>query len=140
MKNTRIKVYTCAWSGIRGKGMATILIVEDEDEAREGLALFLSRLNYAVKTAKDGMEALKILSTENIGIVLLDIILPYLDGYEVLSVMKKNDEWAKIPVIILSAMDHPDEVSLAKGLGADEFLGKPISLETLKEKIKALLR
>ncbi len=101
-----------------------ILIADDEDEIRSLLRLYLENEGYQVVEACDGMEAMNLLRTENPGLVILDIMMPKMDGYQVL---RKLREDSNIPVIILSAKDADSEKILGLNLGADDYLSKPFN-------------
>ena len=101
-----------------------ILIADDEDEIRSLLRLYLENEGYQVVEAHDGMEAVNLLRTENPGLVILDIMMPKMDGYQVL---RKLREDSNIPVIILSAKDADSEKILGLNLGADDYLSKPFN-------------
>ncbi len=101
-----------------------ILIADDEDEIRSLLKLYLENEGYKVVEAKDGLEAVSLLNTEKPDLCLLDIMMPKMDGYQVL---RKLRESSNIPVIILSAKDADSEKILGLNLGADDYLAKPFN-------------
>lgn len=102
----------------------TILIADDEKEIRELLRLYLENEHYKVVEAEDGQMALDILASQNIDLVILDIMMPKVDGYHVLRELRTNNN---IPVIILSAKDADSEKILGLNLGADDYLAKPFN-------------
>lgn len=102
----------------------TVLIADDEKEIRELLRLYLENEHYKVIEAEDGQQALELLAKENIDLVLLDIMMPKVDGYHVLRELRNNNN---IPVIILSAKDGDSEKILGLNLGADDYLAKPFN-------------
>ncbi|MDG1437042.1 MAG: PleD family two-component system response regulator [Rickettsiaceae bacterium] len=119
---------------------ATILVVDDLDANLKLLEAKLLSEYYTVITANSGIEALKILSQNKIDIVLLDIMMPGMDGFEVCKQIKANTETTHIPVVMVTALsDIQDRV---KGLeaGADEFLTKPIDDTALFARVKSLTR
>ncbi|MCR5213796.1 MAG: response regulator transcription factor [Eubacterium sp.] len=101
-----------------------ILIADDEDEIRSLLRLYLENDGYTVVEAKDGLEALSLLRTDSPDLCVLDIMMPKMDGYQVL---RKLREGSNIPVIILSAKDADSEKILGLNLGADDYLAKPFN-------------
>ncbi|MBP5492749.1 MAG: response regulator transcription factor [Clostridiales bacterium] len=117
--------------------MKNILIVEDEPEIRELLGNYLQHDGYQVRLAEDGVAALSLFSKETFDLVILDIMIPKIDGYGVCEVIKKQSD---VPVIFLSALG--DEMSLIKGydLMADDYVTKPFSMPVFLRKVHALLR
>lgn len=114
-----------------------ILLAEDEQDIRELLELHLSKENYTVFQAEDGLEALKIFNNEHIDLALLDVMMPGMDGFKVL---KKIRETSEIPIIFLTArVDDTDKI-LGLGLGADDYIVKPFSPIEVIARIAAQLR
>lgn len=113
-----------------------ILVVEDEEAIRELIKLNLNLSGYDVVEAKDGLEGLNLIKSENFDLVLLDIMLPKLDGFEVLNHLKENDT----PVICLSAKNGIQDRVKGLELGADDYLTKPFESLELLARIKAVLR
>lgn len=101
-----------------------VLIADDEDEIRSLLKLYLENEGYEVVEAKDGSEAVLLLREKKPDICLLDIMMPKMDGYQVL---RKLREDSNIPVLILSAKDADSEKILGLNLGADDYLAKPFN-------------
>lgn len=119
---------------------AAILVVDDLEYNRKLLETKLLTEYYTVYTAANGQEAIKILEAIKIDVVLLDIVMPGMDGFELCKAIKSNQDTAHIPVIIITALsDIEDKV---KGLecGADEFLTKPIEDISLFARVKSLVR
>lgn len=115
-----------------------LLIVDDEIEIRQVLGEFFAE-RYEVATAQDGREALALALTEKPDLILLDLRLPEIDGYQVCRQLKLQAETERIPVVMLTALNAtPDKV---KGLmyGADEYLAKPVDLERLAETVSRTL-
>lgn len=117
--------------------MKKILIVEDEQEIRELLSNYLTNEGYEVSMAGDGVEAISLFSKYSYDLVILDIMIPKIDGYGVCEVIKKQSD---IPVVFLSALN--DEKSQIKGYDkmADDYVTKPISMPVFLRKVNALIR
>ena len=115
-----------------------ILVIEDEAHIADGIRLNLSLQGYGVKIAQDGIAGLELWRSWEPDLIILDIMLPMIDGFSILKTIRKEDE--KIPVLILSARgDTKDKV---KGLkyGVDDYLSKPFDLEEFLLRIKRLLK
>ncbi len=120
-------------------GLKKILIVEDSGLARKVLVESLSNQGYYMIEARDGEEALLKLAQEPPDLVLLDLILPKKDGYEVLASMKKSETLKNIPVIVLTSRDTLFDKLKGKMSGTDEYMTKPVDGLALKEKLKKYL-
>ena len=114
-----------------------IFIVEDDRTIRDGIVEFLSEMGYNVFQAQDGEEALKIFEENEIDLMILDIMMPKKDGFEVLQEIRKS---SNVPVLILSAVE--DEKSQIKSfdLMVDGYVNKPFSLPVLSKRVEALLK
>ena len=115
-----------------------ILLVEDERELSNALVAILTRSNYSVDPVYDGEDALYYLETENYDDVILDIMLPQIDGIEVLKTIRK--EGNKIPVIMLTAKSEIDDRVVGLDSGADDYLTKPFASKELLARLRALTR
>lgn len=118
----------------------TILVVEDSVISRRVIHNTLSVLGHKLIEAGDGYEALAQLSNERPDLVLLDLTMPGMDGYQVLSLMKQKPEFKNIPVIILSARDSLMDKLKGRLSGSDEYLTKPFSSVELEDKVKKYLK
>ncbi|MDD5439515.1 MAG: response regulator [Candidatus Omnitrophica bacterium] len=116
-----------------------ILIVDDSQDMRAILSMRLTINGYGVIMAEDGQEALYKVKEESPHLVILDLMLPKIDGYEVCRMLKFDDKLKNIPVIVLSALDQQDEREKAVGCGADAYFIKPFDLELLLTKIRSLI-
>lgn len=114
-----------------------ILVVEDEPALQETLAYNLKRQGYVVETAGDGMQALEVARRWTPDLLILDVMLPRLDGIEVCRILRQE---SSVPILMLTA--RTDEVDKVVGLevGADDYLTKPFSMRELAARVKALLR
>ena len=117
--------------------MKKILIVEDEPEIRQLLASYLINEGYSVSEAEDGVAAIELFSKEKFDLLILDIMIPKIDGYGVCEFVKKQ---SNVPVIFLAACG--DEKSMVKGYYslADDYVTKPFSMPVFLRKVKAVLR
>ena len=104
--------------------MKNILLVEDDPFLIDIYTTKLKKDNFAVQVARNGKETFKLLKKEIPDILVLDIVLPQVDGWEVLSELKKNTQWKKIPVIILSNLGQKMEVEKGLNLGVAKYLIK----------------
>jgi two-component system OmpR family response regulator len=115
-----------------------ILIVEDDPVLSDGLMRSLRASDYAVDRAADGGEADHVLTAQNYDLVILDIGLPKLDGYEVLRRLRRRG--SKTPVLFLTARDGLDDRVRGLDLGGDDYLAKPFDLPELEARVRALIR
>jgi CheY-like chemotaxis protein len=116
-----------------------LLIVDDNAMNRDMLARRLEREGYHITTAAGGLQALKLLERETFDLVLLDILMPDMDGYEVLEKLKSNDITRDLPVIMLTAVNEVESVKHCIDLGAEDYLIKPFNAVLLKSRIAATL-
>ena len=117
--------------------MAKILIVEDEKNMQEIIAEYLRRGGHTCFTADDGMDALLVLKSNPMDLLILDIMMPHLDGF---SVCKIARETSSLPIIMLTAKDSEEDKLKGYDLGADDYMTKPFSPKVLLAKANALLR
>ncbi|HEY8773430.1 MAG TPA: response regulator transcription factor [Gaiellaceae bacterium] len=116
---------------------STILLVDDEDSIQKLLAYPLEREGYRVLQARDGVEALERFASERVDLVILDIMLPKLDGLEVCKRLRAESE---VPIIMLTARDDELDKVLGLELGADDYITKPFSIREFRSRVRALLR
>ena len=116
-----------------------ILIVEDEPEAVELLDFNLKQAGYAVSSAADGAEALKKIRTSPPDLILLDVMLPEMDGFEICKTVRLEAATAKVPIIMLTAKASEIDRVLGLELGADDYLTKPFSPRELLLRVKKIL-
>ena len=119
--------------------MKKILVVDDETQMVEMLKMRLEASNYTVTTASDGMEGLSKAKSDNPDLIILDLMLPKLDGYQVCRMLKFDKTLAKIPIIMLTALGEREDREWGKKVKADSYLTKPFDTEELLEKIKSLI-
>lgn len=115
----------------------TILVVEDEEILRDLLRKSLNRSGYDVLSAENGRYALDTLQTNQVDLILLDIMMPQMDGFEFCEEIRQTSD---VPIIILTALNRPDDVVRGLQLGADEYITKPFSFSELSVRIESMLR
>jgi CheY-like chemotaxis protein len=119
--------------------MPKIMVVEDNDYSRDALARRLARRGYEVVVAVDGGQAVAMAHSAKPDLVLMDLGLPVMDGWEATRQLKEGAATRHIPIIVLSAHAMTDDRELALAAGGDEFDTKPVRFQGLLEKIEALL-
>ena len=117
--------------------MKRILIVEDEPDIQELLCAYLQDAGYETETAGDGVEALDRFRAQAFDLVLLDVLLPKIDGFGVCEVIRRSSQ---VPVVMLTALDGEAQQLRGFGLNIDDYVTKPFSMPILLEKIRAILR
>ena len=117
-----------------------ILIVDDEDHIRELLKFNLEKNGYAVYMANDGLNGLKLAREKQVDLILLDLMLPGMDGFEVCKEIRRDNIISNVPIIMLTAKSEEIDKILGLELGADDYITKPFSIRELSARIKALLR
>lgn len=115
-----------------------ILVVEDEEDMRDLVAVRLEVAGFDVLQAEDGEVGLKMIREQKPNLVVLDLMIPKLDGFEVCRMVKFDDQLKKIPIVILSAMTQQRDREKAIEYGADAYFIKPFDLGLLITKIKEL--
>ena len=117
-----------------------VLIVDDEEHILELLKFNLLNAGYRVTTASDGIEGLKVANEIKPDLVLLDLMLPGMDGFDVCKEIKKNRDTSKASIIMLTAKGEELDKILGLELGADDYMTKPFSIRELLARVKAVLR
>ena len=117
----------------------SILVVEDEPNIVDSLSFLMKQAGYRVWIARDGDTALRMVASETPDLVLLDVMLPRRDGYQVCQAIRANPEWSGVRVIMLSAKGR--ELDRRKGiaLGADDYITKPFSTREIVERVQRTL-
>ncbi len=118
---------------------ASLLVVDDKESNRDLLSRRLNKQGFQVQVAENGLQALDMVRSENFDLVLLDIIMPQMNGYQVLAEMKADPKLSRIPVIMISALDEIDSVVRCIEMGAEDYLQKPFNQVILNAKISASL-
>lgn len=117
--------------------MNTVLVVDDEQAIADIIKFNLEREGYEVLTAKDGKDALNTLAENSVNLVLLDVMMPEMDGFTCLKEIRKD---SRVPVIMLTAKEEEVDKVLGLELGADDYVVKPFSMRELIARVKANLR
>lgn len=118
-----------------------VLIVDDESQNRKLLKLFCERWHFAVIEASDGREAIEKAKYEKPDIILMDALMPKMDGFTATRLLKKDPITRHIPVLIVTALDEREEKDKSIDVGADDFISKPINMHELKSRLQnALLK
>ena len=115
----------------------SILIVEDEEPLRKFISRNLSARGFQVYTAGNGLEALAIFESESLDLIILDVMMPHMDGLET---CRRIRQVSTIPIIVLTALDEESDKVAALDQGADDYLTKPFGIEELLARIRAMLR
>jgi DNA-binding response OmpR family regulator len=122
-----------------GFGMSTILVVEDDLDIRELERYALASNGYTVFEAENGKEALSVLEKEPVDLVILDIMMPVMDGLTAIKAIRYTLQ-STVPIIVVSAKGDESDIITALELGCDDYLTKPFSMNVLNSKIRAVLR
>ena len=117
-----------------------ILIVEDENDILQLVKLYLEKEGHRTVTALNGPEGLALVKTEKPDLMILDLMLPELDGLEVCKRLRSNPDTATLPIIMLTAKAEESDTIVGLELGADDYVTKPFSPKALVARVKALLR
>jgi len=119
--------------------MARVLVIDDEPDVRWLIRLSLERVGHEVIDAEDGLRGIALAMKQRPQIIVLDLMMPVMDGYGVLAELSKDPRTANVPVVVLSARAIPDEAERAMGAGARRFLEKPFDPDQLAGELNDLL-
>lgn len=123
---------------MNGGGMKKVLVIEDDNDFQDIYALYLQGANYQVLKAYDGKQGLQFLEKEMPDVIILDLIMPVMDGDEFYALLRAQEKWKQVPVIVASVNEKmPDKIAEIGGLAGT--LKKPFDIEELLEKIRACL-
>lgn len=117
----------------------SVLVVDDEPNIVLSLEFLLKQVGYDVRVARDGEQALDSIRQAKPGLVLLDVMMPKRDGYDVCQTIRANPEWADVRIIMLTAKGRDVEREKGLALGADEYVTKPFSTRDVVEKVRQFL-
>jgi DNA-binding response OmpR family regulator len=116
-----------------------VIIVDDDRETREMLTLTLELEGFEVAQAANGLRLISILHVDRPDVILLDVMMSWIDGFELCRSIKKNEEFRDIPVIFVSAKKTPEDVRAGLEAGAVDYFPKPVDVEKLVARIQQLL-
>lgn len=119
--------------------MARVLVIDDEPDVRWLIRMSLERAGHEVIDAEDGLRGIALAMKQRPEIIVLDLMMPVMDGYGVLAELAKDPRTADVPVVVLSARAIPDEAERAVGAGARRFLEKPFDPDLLAGELNDLL-
>lgn len=122
-----------------GKAGPSILLVDDNEQNLELLAAYLEELGGTIRTAPDGVEGLKAVEAAKPDIMLVDIMMPRMSGYQLCKKIKANAATKHIPVVMVTALNEVSDVEHATECGADGFLSKPVNKADLIGRVRELL-
>ncbi|MCM8763285.1 MAG: response regulator [Candidatus Omnitrophica bacterium] len=117
-----------------------ILFIEDEPDILKTTTIFLQAEGFEVVSATDGMEGLEKARTQNPDLIIMDIMLPKLDGYKLCRMLKFDERYKDIPVIFFTARAQDQDEQISKEVCADAFIKKPVEPKVLIDKVKELLK
>ncbi len=121
-------------------GQPKVLVVDDEPNNFDVIEVLLSTENYQLHYASSGQNLIQRLNKVNYDLILLDIMMPALDGMQVCRQIKAEKEYAHIPIIMVTALDSKDDLAKALSAGADDFIAKPLNGQELRARVKSMLR
>lgn len=116
-----------------------VLVVDDEEMTRKLLRLMLERDGFVIVEAEDGLEALEIINREMPDIIIMDVMMPNMDGFSACQALRSKPETAEIPIILLSARAQAEAIRAGLSAGANRYMTKPISKPELVQTIRDLL-
>ncbi len=120
--------------------MAKILLVDDEIQLLSMVQMRLEANGYDIITANDGEEGLEKAKSENPDLIMLDVMMPKMDGYKVCGLLKNDSRYSRIPIILFTARAQQDDTEVGEEVGADAYITKPFEPAVLLEKIEELLK
>ena len=118
----------------------TILMVEDDETIRSALKRMFESEGYHVIAAADGTQLTQLLDDHNIDMIILDVGLPWINGYELAELMKAHKDLKNLPLIFISGRTGDDDMKRGFSVGADDFIRKPFDLEKVKKTVKTLMK
>ena len=117
-----------------------ILIIEDEEQMVEMLKMRLEANNYEVLSTDDGKKGLEMAQKQNPDLIILDLMIPKMDGFKVCGLLKRDSRYSRIPIILFTARAQESDKRMGKEIGADAYITKPFEPKVLLEKIEELLK
>ena len=120
--------------------MTLVAVVDDDREVREYLASVLHKAGYEVALAANGLRLVSALQVDRPDLILLDVNMSWIDGFELCRALKKNAEWAQIPVVFVSGRSMPADIEAGMACGAVDFFPKPIDGRALVARVRELVQ
>lgn len=120
--------------------MPTVLLCDDELMNRKVASKILNKEGFNVVEAQNGEEAIELLKNKKIDLILMDLMMPVMDGYEATQIIKEHDEFSTIPLIIISALSDKEAITKGLELGADEYLTKPFDITDFRLRVKNAIK
>lgn len=120
--------------------MKTILVVEDDNNIRRSIEFCLEQAGYSVITAQDGLSGMQIALETIPDLILLDLILPKMNGYLVCEALKSEESTSSIPIVIMSAKAEEEDIEKSRIHGADDYMVKPFTPGELRKKVEEKLK
>ncbi|MEQ9411214.1 MAG: response regulator [Fuerstiella sp.] len=117
-----------------------VLIADDNEQNRELLDAYLADEDYEILMANDGQQTMEVVEAQQPDLILLDIMMPKMSGYEVCEKLKADPEKRTIPVLMVTALNEMGDIEKAVNAGCDDFLTKPVNSLELKTRVRSLLR
>jgi len=149
MSIVKSRIWRClgTWQGVHNERNwqnnmqnSNVLIVEDDEFNRDLMQKRIKQSGYKTSCAKDGKEALEVLEKQKFDLMLLDLMMPGIDGIEVLKRMKADQKYPKIPVIMVSALDDSERIATCMEHGATDYITKPFNAVLLRTRIESVLK
>ncbi len=118
----------------------TLLIIEDDESMQTALIRMLEPEGYVLKMARDATELTNLLDDSAVDLILMDVGLPWIDGFELATMLKQHRDLKEIPLLFVSGQATDEDIKRAFDIGADDFLKKPFNVDKLRKTIQALLK
>ena len=116
-----------------------VLVIEDDETMRGAMKRILETEGYAVKTAADGTQLTKVLDDSPIDMIILDVGLPWINGFELAQLLKEHEDLKRIPLIFVSGKTSEEDVKRGFEVGADDYIKKPFDIDKIKKTVRTLL-
>ncbi len=118
----------------------TLLVIDDDESIRQALKRIFEGEGYKVITAKDGSELSEVLDDAALDLIILDVGLPWVNGYELCELMKENSDLKHLPIIFVSGKTSKEDIKRGFEAGADDYIKKPFDVEQIKKTVRTLVR